>query len=940
MRQCSQKARRPAAFAMAIWMAAFFFSFMPASAETGRTIRVALLPQEGIAGQSESGSWSGTVIDFLDEISNYTGWQYEYIQVTQRELEASGAGEQFDLVGGVRKLPELEGQFVFPTCAVGYHKAFLVTQRDNAAVLSFEKDSFQGKTIGVYKEDQELAESLTRYLAANELDCGIEYYSRQKAAITGETLSSLLQDGSIDMALDSLLEDPAALRELDILDTLPYYIASSKQEPGLLEELEQTLHRIYDSNPSFAETAYHEHFSHHMTSVLFFNQEEKEYIRENPVVTVAVPKEWHPIFCPHTPDFHQGVLPDLLDEISSLTSLEFTYVYSDSYLGMLELVQQREADVAGFFLDPKKKAAQMGLALTQPYATMTRVLIRRKGASYPAPGLTGAVVDGREMPQWVQVERLQTYESITDALKAVNKGDVDLVYALSNHAEPDIQKYHLSNLIITTMSDSRNPISFALPKPANPQLFSILNKAVSELSEDTKSLIMEKNVFSIGESRLDLADLVYANPNLFVSLAIILLLLIVTFIFIWSRARMRAAAMSIELKKAEAESRARSEFLSRMSHELRTPMNAVVGLADLAGMQAELPGPVKETLSKLRSASHYLLSLINDILDIGRIDRGKIALSKEPFSLHQMLDDLQGLMAVEAARRNLHFSIERDLTHDHLLGDSIRLCQVLTNLLSNAFKFTSAGGKVRLRVQETGWDEQGASFYFSVRDNGAGVPREDQERIFDMFEQLGNSRSKSQGIGLGLPICRSLVELMGGLLELDSQVGKGSDFYFTIYLPFGRHPEKTGPSSASRCLLEGARLLLAEDNDLNAEIASELLKIEGAKVLRVRNGKEAVRAFRESEPGEIQAVLMDIRMPVMDGLRAARFIRILPRQDAKTVPIIAMTANSLEENIETAKMAGMNAFLSKPVDVNILYNTLRGLLNPTLPEKEPLKDSP
>ena len=142
MRQCSQKARRPAAFAMAIWMAAFFFSFMPASAETGRTIRVALLPQEGIAGQSESGSWSGTVIDFLDEISNYTGWQYEYIQVTQRELEASGAGEQFDLVGGVRKLPELEGQFVFPTCAVGYHKAFLVTQRDNAAVLSFEKDSF------------------------------------------------------------------------------------------------------------------------------------------------------------------------------------------------------------------------------------------------------------------------------------------------------------------------------------------------------------------------------------------------------------------------------------------------------------------------------------------------------------------------------------------------------------------------------------------------------------------------------------------------------------------------------------------------------------------------------------------------------------------------------------------------------------------------------
>lgn len=372
MQQWAPKARRLTAFVLAMWMTAFFLPFLPASAETGRTIRVALLSQEGISQRSESGNWSGIVIDFLDEISNCTGWKYEYTQVTQKELERSDAGERFDLVGGVCQLPELEGQFAFPTCAVGYHKAFLVTQRDNPHLFSFEKDSFQGKTIGLYQEDQELVESLTRYLAANQLNCQIAYYSRQKAAVTGQTLSLFLQEGAIDMALDRQLEDSTALRELDILDTLPYYIASSRQEPNLLEELEQTLRRIYDSNPSFAKNAYDQHFSAPMASVLFFNQEEKEYIRDNPVVTVAVPREWHPIFCPFTPDYHQGVLPDLLEEISDLTSLEFTYVYADTYLGMLELVQQGKADIAGFFLDSKKKAAQMELALTQPYVNMTR----------------------------------------------------------------------------------------------------------------------------------------------------------------------------------------------------------------------------------------------------------------------------------------------------------------------------------------------------------------------------------------------------------------------------------------------------------------------------------------------------------------------------------------------------------------------------------------
>ncbi|WP_394924065.1 ATP-binding protein [uncultured Robinsoniella sp.] len=381
--------------------------------------------------------------------------------------------------------------------------------------------------------------------------------------------------------------------------------------------------------------------------------------------------------------------------------------------------------------------------------------------------------------------------------------------------------------------------------------------------------------------------------------------------------------------RADAVSQAKTDFLSRMSHEIRTPMNAITGMTAIAKTVLDNKEKALDCLNKIESANTYLLNLVNDVLDMSRIESGKIELNEESMDLKRQMDDLESLMMPQAIRKNIDFRMENRYTSNcRIIADELRLNQVLVNIVGNALKFTGNGGEILVKIDPMAQDDNQVTLRFSVKDNGIGINREALGRIFTAFEQEGKkTSSKYGGTGLGLAISSRLVQMMGGNLEVESEPGAGSEFHFTLTFPYGEEFEAANEEAVKREYdFDGKRILLAEDNELNQEIAKTILEMKGFMIEAVEDGKQAVDLYMTHPPYYYDAVLMDIRMPVMDGLEATKWIRTSGREDARTIPIIAMTANAFSEDTKKSMASGMNGHLSKPIETEVLFDTLQKCL--------------
>lgn len=378
---------------------------------------------------------------------------------------------------------------------------------------------------------------------------------------------------------------------------------------------------------------------------------------------------------------------------------------------------------------------------------------------------------------------------------------------------------------------------------------------------------------------------------------------------------------------ADTASKAKSEFLSRMSHEIRTPMNAIIGMTDIAMSVIDNKERTLDCLHKIDTSTKYLLSLINDILDMSRIESGKMKISNEKFDLTKLIEELDVLIRPQTEVKGLDFEIETDYHTPYLIGDELRISQVLINLLGNALKFTPEGGTVTLGMHEVLFEKDLSAICFSVKDTGIGINEENINRIFEAFEQEeADTAHKYGGTGLGLAISNNLVKLMGGNLTVESEENKGAEFFFTLTFPIYDAPVEEEEKELEKISFEGKQILVVEDNELNAEIVQTILEMEGCVVTLAENGKKAVDIYQKEDAYHFDCILMDIRMPVMNGMEATRCIRTSDKEDARTVPIVALSANAFDEDTKKSIECGMNGHLAKPINVDMLYEVLQKVL--------------
>lgn len=668
----------------------------------------------------------------------------------------------------------------------------------------------------------------------------------------------------------------------------------------------------------------------------------------------------------------EGITIDVLNMISEATGLTFHYQKLPSGNITYEKLQQLKIDmVAGVESNETNKHAS-GIAMTEAYLHAEKVFVCKKGEVFqPDSNMVIAVDSGSQTLEKVIKQQYPMFQivfcdSLEEALSALLSGKVDAVLQnqytierlLSKPVYEDLQIVAAASIgdsqclasLVPIGEDKKNLIS----KGDIPLLMSILNKGIASLDENRVSFLIIKETAE-NAYQFTMWDMIYRYRFvviiLFFSLLLILILLRRNHLLqlkhseqlaahqrakeladINSRMKEQQLLLMDSLKHAEEGNRAKTSFLFNMSHDIRTPMNAILGFAEIAQHSIDDAERVTECIEKIQVSGKHLLHLINNVLDMANIENEKVTLKEDCCNLEERIEKIRDILQTEIEKKHLMFWIDTSGVKDKwVYCDCIRVNQILFNLLHNAVKFSKPRGDILITLSQNACKiKEYANYEIHIKDTGIGMSQEFLSHIFEPFERENTSTvSQTQGIGLGMPITKNLIDLMGGTIEVFSEPDKGTEFVlqFTFKLQKQAQSEQQ-PSieTVSTKDFSGKRLLLVDDNELNMEIARELLCEVGFTVETAWDGKAAVEMVRNSTAGYYDAILMDIQMPVMNGYQASREIRSLEIKELAEIPIIALTANTFDEDKKEALANGMNAHIAKPIDVRVLYEVLENIL--------------
>ena len=890
---------------------------------------------------NERGVRKGYGYELLQTLSGYTGWQFEYVTCDWSDCFEKLKNGEIDIMGDISYTEDRAEEMLFSDEPMGEEKYYLYADFSRTDISASNFKTLNGKKIGVLM-GTEPEEMLTEW----EEKHGIK--TEHVNISNNEDVKQKLANHEIDcfVSLEESFWAELGISTMTRVGESGIYYAINKDRTDLKEELDNAMRALDEADPFYTADLYKRYFSLDYTPIL--TSEEKAWLRKHGAIRMGFLTSDSGVsnFDPATGKL-TGAITDYIQFATGCLGnqeLEFQIVGYDSKEAELDALKSGEIDMVFHFDQSPNLAEEYRVACTNTTWTSNLMAVTNKQhfnenqanrVAVPQNKLSLKKYLAFYYPQWEIVD-CDTQE---DAAKLVRDGQADCVVTGASSEEKYSKKYGFYSVLLPNPAKS----CFAV-NSGNSSLLSILNKTLNAMPTNmlTGSLAMHRSSLR----KVTLSE--FIKDNFFMVLlvsSIAVAVVLLTILKLLRKARKAEAAakkaandtrelnakLQVAVENAESANRAKSTFLFNMSHDIRTPMNAIIGYADLASRHLDDPAKLEKYMENIQVCGQNLLMLLNNVLDLARIENDKTEIE---YSVSDVEKDFRNCIAMfqnQADSKGQTLTVTAQLQHPYVYADIPHLTEVCTNLVSNAVKYTGACGTIRCDItQKPGKKEGWCDTVITVADNGIGMSQEFQKHIFEPFERERTSTvSKVEGSGIGMGIVKKLVGLMGGTVEVESKIGVGSTFTVTIPCRIASQEErqaKRDTTSSDKKSLSGTKILLAEDNDLNAEIAVELLQEEGCTVDRAKDGVECVDMLEKAANGTYQLILMDIQMPVMNGYDAAKKIRRMDDLPKADIPIIAMTANAFSEDKQAALDAGMNDHVSKPINMNILVPTIQKYL--------------
>ena len=890
---------------------------------------------------NEKGARKGYGYELLQTLSGYTGWQFEYVTCDWSDCFEKLKNDEIDIMGGISYTEDRAEEMLFSDEPMGEEKYYLYVDLSRADISASNFKTLNGKKVGVLM-GTEPEVMLTEW----EEKYGIK--TQHVNISNNEDVKQKLANHEIDcfVSLEESLWAELGISTITRVGKSSIYYVLNKDRSDLKEELVNAMRALDEAAPFYTADLCKKYFSLDYKPIL--TGEEKAWLRKHGAIRMGFLTSDRGVstYDPATGEI-TGTITDYIQFATDCLGnqeLEFHLVGYDDKEAELNALKSGEIDMVFHFDQSPNLAEEYRVACTNTTWTSNMMAVTNKQlfienevnrVAVPQNKISLTRYIAFYYPQWEIVD-CDTQE---DAIKLVKDGQADcFVTGISSEGNYS-KKYGFYSVPLPNPANS----CFAV-NSGNRSLLSILNKTIKAMPANmlTSSLAMYKS----SSRKVTLID--FIKDNFFMVLlvsSIAVAVVLLTILKLLQKARKAEAAarkaandtqelnakLQVAVENAESANRAKSTFLFNMSHDIRTPMNAIIGYADLASRHLDDPAKLEKYMENIQVCGQNLLMLLNNVLDLARIENDKTEME---YSVSDVDKDFRNCVAMfqnQADSKGQTLTVTAHLLYPYVYADIPHLTEVCTNLVSNAVKYTGAGGTIRCDVtQKPGKKEGWCDMVVTVADNGIGMSQEFQKHIFEPFERERTSTvSKVEGSGIGMGIVKKLVELMSGTVEVESKIGVGSKFTVTIPCRIASGDEtqakrETNPSD-QKCLC-GTRILLTEDNDLNAEIAVELLREEGCTVDRAKDGVECVDMLEKAANGTYQMILMDIQMPVMNGYDAAKKIRRMDDPQKAGIPIIAMTANAFSEDKQAALDVGMNDHIAKPINMNILVPTIQKYL--------------